>query len=83
MARDAAGRRVSYLHGHYSVVYCNLLGEEVCANGCFVTCAELLVDLRETVYELGAIEGKPLIGRDAGIHIDSSDLFYPRHCRPK
>jgi len=58
MARGRAGRRVSYLHGHYSVVYRNLLGEEVCADGCFVACAELLVDLRETVYELSVIEGK-------------------------
>jgi hypothetical protein len=56
-------RRVAYLHGHYSVVYCDLFGEEVGANGCFVACAELLVDLRGTAYELSAIEGKQLTGR--------------------
>ncbi len=38
--------RVAYLHCHYSVVYCDLFGEEVGPNCCFVACAELFVDLR-------------------------------------
>ena len=36
---------VPYLHRDHSVVDCDLLREEVGPDGCFVACAELLVDL--------------------------------------
>ena len=45
MARKGLREKVAYLHGHYSIVYRDLFGEKVCADCCFVACAELLVNL--------------------------------------
>lgn len=48
MARIGLGE-VAYLHGHYSIVYRDLFCEKVCADCCFVACAELLVNLQDGV----------------------------------
>jgi hypothetical protein len=77
--QEGEGSRVAYLHGHYSVIYRDLFGEKVSADGGFVACAELLVDLRgvmKTCKLVGPLGTSAhalnwrwrFIGRATGVH---------------